>query len=78
MGCGAPVNRRRPCPYYCGRRLWTVNRGFFGCGITGDVVRRPWELEVMLLDRCGRSGCACRRPFTGHNGSTGSWGAVSS
>ena len=51
MGCGAPVNRRRPCPYCCGRRLWTVTRGFFGCGITVDLVRRLWESGVMVLDR---------------------------
>ena len=51
MGCGAPMHRRRPCPYCCGGRLWMVILGFFGCGITGDLVRRLWEPRVMQLDR---------------------------
>ena len=51
MGCGAPMHRRRPCPCCCGWWLWTVTRGFFGCGITEDLVRRLWESGVMLLDR---------------------------
>ena len=50
MGYGAPMHRRRPCPYCCGGRLWTVTRGFFACGITGDLVRRRCESGVMLLD----------------------------
>ena len=41
MGSGALMNRRLPCPYCCGGRLWTVTHGFFGCGITVDLVRRP-------------------------------------
>ena len=36
MGYGAPVHRRRPCPYCCGGQLWMVTRGFFGCGSTGS------------------------------------------
>ena len=31
--------------------LWTEARGFFGCGITGDLLRRLWEPGVMQLDR---------------------------
>ena len=51
MGCSGPMNRRRPYPYCCDGGLWRVTRGFFGCGITGDLVRRLWESGVMLLDR---------------------------
>ena len=51
MGYGAPVRRRRPCPYCCGGQLSMVTRGFFGCGITEGMMRRQWEPGVMRLDR---------------------------
>ena len=51
MGCGAPVNRRWPCPYCYDGRLWTVTRQFFGCGITGDLVGRLRALGIVLLDQ---------------------------
>ena len=47
MVCCAGVNQQRPCPCCCGGQLWTVTRGFFGCGITGDLVGRLRRLGVM-------------------------------
>ena len=45
------MRRRQPCPYCCGGQLWRATRGFFGCGITEEVVRARWGLGVMQLDR---------------------------
>ena len=52
-GVRCPMNRRRPCPHCSGGRLWTVTRGFFGCGITRDLVGRLRESGLMLHDRVG-------------------------
>ena len=41
------MRRRRPYPFCCSERLWKVTRGFFGCGITEDVVRTQWGPGVM-------------------------------
>ena len=45
------MRRRQPYPYCCGGQLWKVTRGFFGCGITEDMVKARWGPGVMQLDR---------------------------
>ena len=50
-GCDAPMRRRQPCPCYCGGRLWRATRGFFGCGITEEMVTARWGPGVMQIDR---------------------------
>ena len=45
------MRRWRPYPYCCGGQLWKATRGFFGCGITEEMVKARWGLGVTQLDR---------------------------
>ena len=64
------MRRRRPCPLCCGGLLWKVTRGFFGCGMTEDVVRTQWGPGVMQPDRVSEM-WACHHPYAGRSGGGG-------